>query len=204
MRIGVCADVHSHAKKLHLVLEQMAQAEVDERWCLGDLIGGGPDPSGTIALARTLDLCLAGNHDAWVLAGRAWPEERGLIWGADAVWLSSLAPSAERHGLCCWHGSPSDPLLGFFDDRSAAIELPDLPQGTLGLVGHTHIPMAYALSDGRVFEVEPDPGTVVHPGTEAVVVANPGAVGPRPGDPAGRWWLEVDVDDRTLLWHHVS
>ena len=42
VRIGVCSDVHGRHDRLLAVLGAMAAAGVDERWCLGDLVGGEP------------------------------------------------------------------------------------------------------------------------------------------------------------------
>src|ERR1700738_5051882 len=42
VRIGVCSDVHGRHDRLLAVLAAMAAAGVDERWCLGDLVGREP------------------------------------------------------------------------------------------------------------------------------------------------------------------
>lgn len=200
MRIGVLADIHGQADRLRMVLGQMDRAGVDERWCLGDLIGGGPEAVVVVKLARQFELCLLGNHDAWMLAGRGWPEDAFKLRGREALWLSSLAPRGQRHGIRCWHGTPSEPLLGFFDTRAAAQELFDLEPGELGLVGHTHLPIAYARERGRIFEINAEPTKTVFLDPAWAVVANPGAVG---GADEGRepWWLELDLAERSLRWH---
>src|SRR5438067_11096074 len=65
VRIGVCSDVHGRHDRLLAVLGAMAAAGVDERWCLGDLVGGEPVTAELLGAARHLDLLIAGNHDAW-------------------------------------------------------------------------------------------------------------------------------------------
>ena len=116
----------------------MAAAGVDERWCLGDLVGGEPVTAELVGAARQLDLLIAGNHDAWALG-----PDRVVARGRDVFRLSSRA-KASRHGIDCWHGSPRHPLLGFLTEASAARVLPDRPVGSLGLVGHTHEPALFA------------------------------------------------------------
>src|SRR5580765_8926621 len=81
----------------------MAAAEVDERWCLGDLAGGEPVTAELLSAARQLDLLIAGNHDAWALG-----PDRVVVRGRDVFRLSSRA-TASRHGIDCWHGSPRHP-----------------------------------------------------------------------------------------------
>jgi predicted phosphodiesterase len=203
-RIGVCSDIHGHADRLEQVLDEMDAAGVDERWCLGDLIGGGRDPVEVVRLARrSFDLCLMGNHDAWMLQGHWWPEDARKLRGRDALWIASLSPQCERHGIRCWHGSPSQPLLAFFNDRTAADELRDLAPGTIGLVGHTHEPDAYTLERDRVIEMRPEAGKTVFLNPSWAMVANPGAVSGSDADHAARW-LELDLDERTARWHRVE
>ena len=62
----------------------MAAAGVDERWCLGDLVGGEPVTAELLGAARQLDLLIAGNHDAWALG-----PDRVVARGRDVFRLSS-------------------------------------------------------------------------------------------------------------------
>jgi predicted phosphodiesterase len=203
MKIGVCSDPHGHADRLRAVLDEMSVAGAQEVWCLGDLIGEGPDPAGVIQLARQFDLVLAGNHDAWLLAGRAWPEARSKLTRRDLLWLSSLSPARERHDVKCWHGTPSGPLLDFLDDLAAPRELFGLAPGTLGLIGHTHIPHVYFREQSRVWGQRPLPEQSLTRQLCWVVLANPGAVAGSEEDTAP-WWLELDLDLRSLCWHRIQ
>src|SRR5262250_3262545 len=114
MRIGVCSDVHGRHDRLLAVLAAMAAAGVDERWCLGDLVGREPVTAELVDAASQLDLLIAGNHDAWALG-----PDRVVVRGRDVFRLSSRA-LASRHGIDCWHGSPRHPLLGFLTEAAAA------------------------------------------------------------------------------------
>src|SRR5688500_9442349 len=116
----------------------MAAAGVDERWCLGDLVGAEPVTAELVGAARQLDLLIAGNHDAWALG-----PDQVVVRGRDVFRLSSRA-KASRHGIDCWHGSPRHPLLGFLTEASAASILAKRAVGSLGLVGHTHEPALFA------------------------------------------------------------
>src|SRR6187431_1264340 len=59
VRIGVCSDVHGRHDRLLAVLGAMAAAGADERWCLGDLVGGEPVTAELLGAARQLDLLIA-------------------------------------------------------------------------------------------------------------------------------------------------
>src|SRR4029077_3791744 len=68
LRIGIISDIHGNYVALRTVLEQMG--EVDSLWCLGDLVGYGPQPNECIdALKEYAHLCIPGNHD-WGMLGR--------------------------------------------------------------------------------------------------------------------------------------
>ncbi len=63
MRILVISDIHANLTALEAVLAEAG--EFDAAWCLGDLVGYGPDPNECIARIRELPglLCIIGNHD---------------------------------------------------------------------------------------------------------------------------------------------
>jgi predicted phosphodiesterase len=64
MSILVISDIHSNLAALQAVLH--AAGEVDAVWCLGDLIGYGPNPNECVELIQEQPnlVCLLGNHDA--------------------------------------------------------------------------------------------------------------------------------------------
>ena len=64
MRTLVIADIHANLTALEAVLAD-AQGAFDTVWCLGDLVGYGPDPNECVQRVRALKglVCLSGNHD---------------------------------------------------------------------------------------------------------------------------------------------
>jgi predicted phosphodiesterase len=193
VRIGVCSDVHGRHDRLLAVLRAMAAAGVDERWCLGDLVGSEPVTPELVGAARQLDLLIAGNHDAWALG-----PDRVTASGRDVFRLASRA-TASRHGIDCWHGSPRHALLGFLTEASAARILPDRPPGSLGLVGHTHEPALFTYDGATTCAVRPVPVEQYDWLGTGACMANPGAICGNPRD-AASWWLIVDTDARMLRW----
>ena len=52
MRILIISDIHANLTALEKVLSVAGQ--IDAAWCLGDLVGYGPDPNECIARVREL------------------------------------------------------------------------------------------------------------------------------------------------------
>jgi hypothetical protein len=184
------------------VLDDIGRHGVDEIWCLGDLVGGGPEPVGVVDLVRLWPLVLVGNHDVWLADGAMWPDERAALDDARLTWLSGLPLSGRRHGIDCWHGSPDRPLDGFLTPQTAAVTLGQRPRGSWGLVGHTHDPALFLFDGVRVQGSIPRPESPVALAEGITMIANPGAVVGGRADPAS-WWLEIDTDARLLTWHRV-
>ncbi len=67
LRRTLLADIHGNLEALQAVLADAQSQEVTEIYCLGDVIGYGPDPLACIDLAMTFEMTLLGNHDQAVL-----------------------------------------------------------------------------------------------------------------------------------------
>jgi len=70
MRLGIFSDVHANIEALSAVMESFADEEVDELYCLGDVVGYGGSPNECADVIREVaEVTILGNHDAAV-AGR--------------------------------------------------------------------------------------------------------------------------------------
>src|SRR5512142_223754 len=95
MRILVISDVHSNDTALEAVLHDAGH--VDATWCLGDLIGYGPDPNLVVERVRELPglTCMMGNHDA-ALVGRMeltafnGDARRSLTWTSNVLTADNM------------------------------------------------------------------------------------------------------------------
>src|SRR5512135_1934813 len=95
MRILVLSDVHANYTALEAVLQETGQ--VDETWCLGDLVGYGPDPNLVVEEVRSLPnlTCMLGNHDVAVigrmpLAAFNGDARRSLRWTLDVLTADNM------------------------------------------------------------------------------------------------------------------
>jgi predicted phosphodiesterase len=209
MRVAVVSDIHANLHAFEAVLAAVEKEGVDAVWCLGDLVGYGPQPSRCCELAAVhADICLVGNHDLAVL-GRVdladfSPEAAyAARWTADVLspegraYLEALEPSAILSRAALYHASPRDPVWEYILTDDAALAALELSPRSLVLVGHSHAALAVELaSNGELL------GGLAPAGTEASLaegtrrLLNPGSVGqPRDGDPRAGWLL-LDFEGR--------
>ena len=133
MRILVISDIHANLTALDSVLADAGQ--VDAVWCLGDLVGYGPDPNECIE--RVCDLpnrvCLLGNHDAAALGkidlATFNPEARFSIeWLQRTLtpehikYLEDLPSTHHTDQVTLAHGSPRSPVYEYILDNFMATE----------------------------------------------------------------------------------
>ena len=213
MRVAVVSDIHANLVALDAVLD--AVGTVDGVWHLGDVVGYGPDPDGVVArLGSVGAIGVSGNHDLAALGGREieWfnPEAkaamewtRGRISDATKTWLTALPKSLSEGELTLVHGSPRDPTWEYITSVPVARANLTALTTTIGLHGHTHLPMAWADRDGRIEAISPGPGSTFRLDGKPALL-NPGSVGqPRDGDPTASW-LEVDTDAGIATWRRVA
>ena len=85
MKVAILADIHGNLTALETVLADIGlKGGADELWCLGDIVGYGPDPEEcTDLVMKNCTKCVMGNHD-WALINR--PIGFGICWhgAADA------------------------------------------------------------------------------------------------------------------------
>ena len=66
MRYLLISDIHANLTAFETVMQHAGSPgkDYDFVWCLGDVVGYGPDPNECVELLRSMPhLCLAGNHD---------------------------------------------------------------------------------------------------------------------------------------------
>ena len=211
MRILVFSDIHGNLTALEAALAEAG--EIDAAWCLGDLVGYGPNPNECIARIRGLpDLqCIIGNHDAAALdlidSDTFNPEARAaILWTrkvlTDSSWnfLNNLPEKLELDGVTLAHGSPRHPVWEYLlDTRTATLNF-DFFTTPLCFVGHTHLPVVYTMhTDNHLAHLNiPEPNQKLVLPTRAIV--NPGSVGqPRDRDPRAAFAI---FEPETNTWDY--
>jgi predicted phosphodiesterase len=216
MRCLVLSDIHSNLEAFETVLDHAGP--VDQVWCLGDVVGYGPDPNGCVELLRSRPhLCIAGNHD-WATLGRLDLREfnpdarQANLWNRNQLtpsnldYLENLPESLVEGPFTLSHGSPRHPIWEYILYPSTAEVNFDFFETQYCLVGHTHTPVIFQQiedEDQRAREIQPSTDQPMSLGP-ARLILNPGSVGqPRDGDPRASYAL-LDTEAMTIEYRRVS
>jgi diadenosine tetraphosphatase ApaH/serine/threonine PP2A family protein phosphatase len=215
MRVLVISDIHANITALRAVVDDAGS--IDSVWCLGDLVGYGPDPNECIDLIRSFDhsICLLGNHDAAAL-GQIDLESFNREARLSANWMkTTLNDSSIRFltklpekvvvgEVTLAHGSPRNPVWEYLLDTYVAATNFDHFATQLCFVGHTHLPIGYFMVNGSS-----DVEWKMMRGDETIqfdrrAIVNPGSVGqPRDHDPRASYAI-YDTDNNTWESHRIS
>ena len=196
MRCAVLADIHSNLAALTAVLKDIKdKGGVDEVWCLGDIVGYGPDPAECLKLLLEHNpVCVAGNHDLGAVgklelslfnpaAAQAcsWTAEK--LSPEDLTYLENLPETVVKGDFLLVHGSPSSPVLEYVFSNSIAEKNFSFFEERYCLVGHTHVPLAFKQEANKITSIPLSSGIGLVLKKDRLII-NPGAVGqPRDGDP---------------------
>lgn len=209
MRYLVIADIHANRAAMEAVLRDAAP--FDMVWCLGDLIGYGPDPNECVNRIQDFEhICVAGNHD-WAAMGQwhlddfntdarlahLWTREELTLISRE--YLQQLPLRLEQEGFTLVHGSPREPLWEYLLDLGEAIISFSHFSTPFCLVGHTHLPLMFVLDPdtGRPHAMVPEIETPI-PLRGRRMILNPGSVGqPRDGDPRASYAI---LDTEAMTW----
>lgn len=217
LRIALFSDIHGNLPALDAVLADIGSRDITDRFCLGDLVGYGPDPAGVVDRIRALGIpTVLGNYDDGIGARRgecgcyyatgqarsdgaaSYTLTAAAIDDERAAWLAAL-PRELRLGegalrVLLTHGSPRKINEYLLPDRADSFlaRLADEAQADVVCIGHVHVPYHRTLTGGD--------GRAVH-------YVSSGSVGkPKDGDPRA-CWAELTVDGATggvgTVFHRV-
>lgn len=168
MEIAFIADIHSNMEALKAVLAEIGAKKMQKVYCLGDLVGYGPDPNRVVEAIKSRNIpCIMGNHDWAVMTGETkWFNQyaaEAINWNrkktseANRAFLASLKETLvlKKGGkrILLVHGSPKRPLFDYVYPERSKRELESFfaeEEVDIICVGHSHVPFVYE-KDGKVF-----------------------------------------------------
>jgi predicted phosphodiesterase len=213
VRVAVISDIHANWPALEAVAGALKRERPDAVWCLGDLVGYGPQPNECCQwAAERADLCLAGNHDLGVVgtedlalfshdAAEAALWTRRILAGDAGAYLRGLRASDERDGIGLFHASPLDPVWHYVLSQTDALASLAETAAPVVLVGHTHVP---TLASAREFLWGRDLDGFEVDLSHGRWLINPGSVGQPRDQDARAAWLLLDLERRRALFRRLA
>jgi len=212
MRYAIIGDIHSNLIAFEAVLQDLEKrGGFNKIWCLGDVVGYGPDPHACIELLKHFDhVCIAGNHDlaaVGLIDILDFNEDaaRANLWTADQLtendkeYLKSLAYKYIEGDFSLFHGSPREPVWEYLLSTSLAKANFKHFDTSFCLVGHSHVPLVFAQSNSNIVSRKLEDNTTTELGEHRLII-NPGSVGqPRNLDPRASYAL---YDNDVRIIHH--
>lgn len=205
--LAILSDIHSNLEALQAVLADVEQQGAETVYCLGDVVGYGPNPLECIDLAMRFRVTVLGNHDHAALfdpTGFSALAERAIFWTREQLerplgsqdkrderWaFLAERPGSHRdaHGLFV-HGSARNTLneYVFPEDiyNQRKMERIFALVDRFCFQGHTHVPGIF--TDQRGAEgyqfTTPEETDHLHILDDRKTLINVGSVGqPRDGD----------------------
>jgi len=217
MRYAIIGDIHANLAAFTAVLDDIEHlGGVEKVWCLGDIVGYGPDPHDCIELlCKANHVCVAGNHD-WAAIGKVntagfnpdaaaachWTAQQ--LSPADVEYLGNLPLIIDEGDFTLVHGSPREPIWEYLISTSLARENFTYFRSQFCLVGHSHVPLAFSCDEDGACSPRrflTDVRLVL--GRDRLII-NPGGVGqPRDGDPRASYAI-YDSETRLVRLYRVA
>jgi len=227
MPVALISDLHSNQESLSKVLADIQSQGVKDVYCLGDLVGYGPDPVFVVEKMMEMPVVLMGNHDEAVLkeaygfnpvakAAVTWTRDQlrpGILAGKGKKerwkFLQGLKLTHQIDGVLFVHGSPRDPTMEYVL-RSDCVDLTGgVPEkirdiftrfNKLCFAGHTHDP-GVITEDSQFISPKDCNGEFKFESGKKYFV-NIGSVGqPRDGDTRGCYAI---WDGDKVRWRRVE
>jgi len=223
---ALISDIHGNLEALEAVLKDIKQQNVEEIYCLGDVVGYGPNPRECIDLVMQCKVTLLGNHDQGAMfdpEGFNQPAERAIFWTRTQLeaagdsrqkrelrweFLAERPRMFKENGLLFVHGSARNPLNEYvfpediynqrkMDRIFALVE-------KYCFQGHTHVPGIFKESlPGDTYQfLSPEDLEYAYKLDGRKSLCNVGSVGqPRDGDWRACYVL---LDDSTIRYRRVE
>jgi predicted phosphodiesterase len=218
---AIISDIHSNLEGLEAVLADIQQQGITEIYCLGDIIGYGPNPRECIDLIMQCNACILGNHDQGALfdpEGFNSGAERAIFWTreqlespvgepADRIrrrnFLQELPRTIRDNGYLYVHGSARNPLneYVFPEDIYNQRKMDKI----FSLIdkycfqGHTHVPGVFTQN---LNFMSPEELGYQYRLSETKVMINVGSVGqPRDGNPRSCY---VVLEDNLVKYRRIE
>jgi diadenosine tetraphosphatase ApaH/serine/threonine PP2A family protein phosphatase len=218
---AIISDIHSNLEAFQAVMEDIGRHPVKEIYCLGDVVGYGPNPRECVDLVMKCNIVLMGNHDQGAIfdpVGFNGAAEKAIFWTRDQLEAPVLSRKAmetrweflgerprthrEKDHLFV-HGSARNPINEYvfpedvYNQRKMDAIFAQVERYCFQ--GHTHVPGIFTHS---MEFFSPEELGEQYMLTSSKMLCNVGSVGqPRDGDPRACYVL---LDGELLRFRRVA
>lgn len=210
MRYALLSDIHGNLEALLAVLADLGKRSVDRLYCLGDVIGYGPNPGECLEILRSLGCpALMGNHEYHIVAQTPATELNPLVHAGLELARRSIKPSGLEHlaefpltltteHFILVHASLAQPKKWPYLNTPSLAQRHFLKQTQpLAFYGHLHETQAW-LFDQALHQVHYQK---IHLQEGVRYLLNTGSVGqPRDGDSRAAYALYDTERQRVEIW----
>ena len=161
--IAFISDIHSNYESLKVVLKDLKRYNINEIYCLGDVVGYGPEPNKCINILRKKNIItIMGNHDYFSCFDESLEEFNlnalnSVLWTrnklkiSNKLWLQNLPYSLEidlndsfLKSICITHSSLRNPSnWEYIKNEIDAKEHFLIQEHSVVMFGHTHQAVVY-------------------------------------------------------------
>jgi len=217
MKIAIMSDIHGNLEALTCVLQDIKEQGCQLTYCLGDVVGYGPNPKECLLAMQQFGIpVVKGNHDE--ASSTDGPLDDYTFWAVDALnwtrdklqpehkqWLEQLPFHLElpQFDATLYHANGHNPgRWDYIEKGFDAIRTLFTQNTQFSFVGHTHVAKLIILNaDGQIRDLPPGNLTAVA-GQKYCV--NVGSVGqPRDGD-ARSSYVIYEPDARSIVYRRVT
>ncbi|MCL2182448.1 MAG: metallophosphatase family protein [Chitinispirillia bacterium] len=215
MKLAFISDIHANLEALESVLADIDSKEIDDIYCLGDVVGYGANPNECVEIvSKRCKSVLLGNHDA-VATGLLTTQHFNVHARIAIEWTAGELTSENKKFLA------AQPLAKTVDDFTMVHATPYQPgmwyyitsleeayfnfqsfDTRICLVGHTHIPMIIALDEEEIY-VHQDKSISFDERENLRLLINIGSVGqPRDRHPESSYGI-LDTGEKKFSLYRV-
>lgn len=218
-KTAIISDIHGNLEALESVLDDIQRQNVSKIYCLGDVIGYGPNPRECIDRCKEFDVCLLGNHDNGALFdpdGFSKGAEQAIFWTRGQLedstfedcqerweFLARLPRTYRQNEFMFVHGSARNPLEEYVFPEDVYNQRKI--ERIFGFIqrycfqGHTHVPGVF--TEACRFYSPTDLSNCYSLDDQKLMI-NVGSVGqPRDNDPRSCY---VILDDRNIEFRRIE
>jgi len=218
---AIISDIHANIDALEAVLEDIRKFPIRGIFCLGDIVGYGPEPGACVR--RVMDISavsVLGNHEAMLmLADKILDEDwdvtirkalqiaKAQVSKSELGWLRDLPITADLDPITLSHASLNEPTEFHYFYETTEAEAHFAAQSTfISFSGHTHVPAIWE-ENPETFAcrcLTPAENTPLRLDSSKRYAVNVGSVGQsRDGDARASYAL-YDYDQSLLLLRRVG